>query len=179
MPPSRPRRDTRFSCTDEAARFEPRPISFAAREQHGPAFLALNPMGKVPVLVIDGRPLTEVAGILFYLARAFPDARLLPADAEGDPQVSRVCPPSPRPCIRRAHPPVPAVLAGGELARLRALGLSVALRTLRPHDGARGVKKTICIEEAIGYHLPDLKTGIDQVDQAGPLTTLYLWGHES
>src|SRR5207249_8686747 len=37
--------------------------------------------------------------------------------------------------------PVPAVLAGGELARLRALGLSVALRALRPHDGARGGEK--------------------------------------
>jgi glutathione S-transferase len=32
----------------------------------------------VPTLVIDGRPLTEVAAILFYLARRHPEARLLP-----------------------------------------------------------------------------------------------------
>jgi glutathione S-transferase len=32
----------------------------------------------VPTLLIEGRPLTEVAGILFYLARRFPDAGLLP-----------------------------------------------------------------------------------------------------
>ncbi len=44
-----------------------------------PAHLALNPEGKVPTLVIDGRPLTEVAAILFYLARRFP-AGLLPTD---------------------------------------------------------------------------------------------------
>jgi glutathione S-transferase len=30
--------------------------------------------------VIDGRPLTEVAGILVYLAKRFPEAILLPAD---------------------------------------------------------------------------------------------------
>jgi glutathione S-transferase len=58
--------------------FEARPISFAEQEQRAPDFLALNPEGKVPTLVIDGRPLTEVAAILFYLAKRFPDAALLP-----------------------------------------------------------------------------------------------------
>jgi len=48
-----------------------------------PDYLAINPEGKVPTLLIDGRPLTEVAGILFYLAKAYPDAKLLPDDAEG------------------------------------------------------------------------------------------------
>jgi len=62
------------------APFEPHPISFAKREQRAPEYLALNPEGKVPTLVIDGRPLTEVAAILYYLARRFPDAGLLPKD---------------------------------------------------------------------------------------------------
>ena len=60
------------------APFEPRPMSFSQRETHTPDYLALNPDGKVPLLLIDGRPLTEVAGILFYLARRFPEAGLLP-----------------------------------------------------------------------------------------------------
>ncbi|MDB5516550.1 MAG: hypothetical protein JWQ17_3308 [Tardiphaga sp.] len=60
--------------------FEARPISWARKEQRAPAFLALNPEGKVPTLTIDGRPLTEVAAILFYLARRFADAALLPGD---------------------------------------------------------------------------------------------------
>src|SRR5258706_1661236 len=68
------------------APFESRPISFAKKEQRAPSYLALNPEGKVPTLVIDGRPLTEVAGILFYLAKTFPDAKLLPGDAEGEAQ---------------------------------------------------------------------------------------------
>src|SRR5260221_14521005 len=60
------------------APFEGRPISLAKKEQRDPAYLALNPEGKVPTLLVDGRPLTEVAGILFYLAKRFPEATLLP-----------------------------------------------------------------------------------------------------
>src|SRR5437868_3003051 len=68
------------------ADFESRPMSFAERDTHSASYLALNPEGKVPTLVIDGRPLTEVAAILFYLARAYPDAKLLPDDAESQAQ---------------------------------------------------------------------------------------------
>lgn len=69
------------------APFEGRPLSFHREENKTPAYLAINPVGQVPVLVIDGRPLTEVAGILFYLARAYPQAGLLPDDAEGQGRV--------------------------------------------------------------------------------------------
>ena len=62
--------------------FEARPLSFARQETRTAAFLAINPAGKVPTLLIDGRPLTEVAGCLFYLARRYPDAALLPTDIE-------------------------------------------------------------------------------------------------
>ena len=61
------------------ADFESRPISFAKREQHSPEYLAINPEGKVPTLLIDSRPLTEVAAILYYLAKRFPEAGLGPA----------------------------------------------------------------------------------------------------
>jgi glutathione S-transferase len=60
------------------AEFDPRPISFGKKENRTPEFLALNPEGKVPTMSIDGRVMTEVAGILFYLARRFPEAKLLP-----------------------------------------------------------------------------------------------------
>jgi len=63
--------------------FEARPVSFASYETRRAEFLAVNPEGKVPTLLIDGRALTEVAGILWYLARAYPEARLAPA---GDPE---------------------------------------------------------------------------------------------
>lgn len=68
------------------ARFESRPLSFRQRENRTADYLALNAEGKVPTLLVDGRPLTEVAAILFYLARTFPDARLLPEDHEAEAQ---------------------------------------------------------------------------------------------
>jgi glutathione S-transferase len=68
--------------------FEAKPMSFAQREHRRPEYLAINPEGKVPTLLIDGRPLTEVAAILFYLARRHPEARLLPdGDAEAEAHV--------------------------------------------------------------------------------------------
>ena len=70
------------------APFEIRALSFARRENRDPAYLSINPEGKVPTLLVEGRPLTEVAGILFYLARRFPEAGLLPDnDAEAEAKV--------------------------------------------------------------------------------------------
>ena len=62
------------------APFEGRPMSFRKNDMQSADFLKINPDGKVPTLLIDGRVLTEVAGILFYLAKRFPEAGLLPPD---------------------------------------------------------------------------------------------------
>jgi glutathione S-transferase len=70
------------------APFEGKPMSFKQNDMRKQDFLKINPAGKVPTLLIDGRPLTEVAGILFYLARRFPEAQLLPlGDIEAEAQV--------------------------------------------------------------------------------------------
>lgn len=45
-----------------------------------PAYLAINPMGKVPALRHGARVVTEYAAICAYLADAFPKAGLVPAD---------------------------------------------------------------------------------------------------
>jgi len=60
--------------------FESRPLSFATDEQRDAPYREINPEGKAPALLIDSRPLTEVAAILFYLAKRFPEAGLLPKD---------------------------------------------------------------------------------------------------
>ena len=65
---------------ETGAAFEVRPMSFRRKDMQSPDFLKINPAGTVPTLLIDGRVLTEVAGILFYLARRFPQAELLPTD---------------------------------------------------------------------------------------------------
>jgi glutathione S-transferase len=45
----------------------------------GAEYLAINPMGKVPAIVHDGKVVTEAAAICAYLADAFPQAGLAPA----------------------------------------------------------------------------------------------------
>jgi glutathione S-transferase len=62
------------------APFETRVLSLRQKTNRTPEYLAINPEGRVPTLLIDGRPLTEVAGILYYIARRFPEAGLLPTD---------------------------------------------------------------------------------------------------
>jgi len=60
------------------------PVSLTNQEQKTPEFLAMNPNGKIPVLVdhdADGFAVFESGAILMYLAEKF--GRFLPADAKG------------------------------------------------------------------------------------------------
>lgn len=47
-----------------------------------PEYLAINPLGKVPAIIHDGKVVTECAAICAYLADAFPEAGLQPASDE-------------------------------------------------------------------------------------------------
>jgi len=51
---------------------ELRAVDLDAGEQRSAAYLALNPAGVVPTLVIDGAPITEAAAILMHLADQHP-----------------------------------------------------------------------------------------------------------
>lgn len=53
-----------------------------ATTMKAPDYLAINPMGKVPAIVHNGRAVTEGAAIVAYLAEAFPEAGLAPTAAE-------------------------------------------------------------------------------------------------
>ncbi|OAN63883.1 glutathione S-transferase family protein [Sphingomonas sp. TDK1] len=53
-----------------------------ASTMKGEAYRAINPMGKVPAIVHDGKVVTECAAICAYLAEAFPNAGLAPLPAE-------------------------------------------------------------------------------------------------
>src|ERR1700752_1751725 len=78
----------RIALHEIGAPFEGKPMSFKQDDMRSADFLKINPAGKVPTLLIEGRALTEVAGILFYLARRFPEAQLLPhGDVEAEAHV--------------------------------------------------------------------------------------------
>lgn len=49
-------------------------VDIEAKAQTAPAYLALNPSGRVPTLIVDGAPHAEVAAMLLLLAERHPDA---------------------------------------------------------------------------------------------------------
>ena len=60
-------------------------VSLDKKEQKQPAFLAINPSGKIPALrLAEGEIITESAAILLTLADHFPQARLLPPQASNE-----------------------------------------------------------------------------------------------
>jgi maleylpyruvate isomerase len=67
--------------------FERRAVNLLTQEQYRPEFLAMNPLGQVPALVIpaeSGRParvLAQSIAILGYLEERFPEPALLPPPA--------------------------------------------------------------------------------------------------
>ena len=54
-------------------------LDMKAGENRAPAFLAVNPLGKVPALVDRGQLVTEQPAIFLHLADRFPAAGLAPA----------------------------------------------------------------------------------------------------
>jgi len=70
---------TRILLEELSAPHELRVVNMKAGEQRKPAFLAVNPMGKVPAILHRGELVTEQAAIFIYLADLFPKAGLAPA----------------------------------------------------------------------------------------------------
>jgi glutathione S-transferase len=59
--------------------YELRILDLARGEQKTPEILALNPMGKVPIVTVDGHPVWETTAITAHLCDLFPAAGLAPA----------------------------------------------------------------------------------------------------
>jgi glutathione S-transferase len=58
--------------------FELTLLDFDKGEHKAPDYLALNPEGVVPTLIIDGAPMTQMAGIATLLAERHPEAGFAP-----------------------------------------------------------------------------------------------------
>lgn len=58
--------------------YESIPVNIVNGEHKKAAFLAVNPYGKLPVLVDEGGTVTESAAICTYIAEKYPDSRLIP-----------------------------------------------------------------------------------------------------
>jgi glutathione S-transferase len=73
---------THIALEEAGADYETVRLSFAANEQRGPEYLAINPKARVPALQTGRGVLTETPAMLAFVAQSFPEARLAPL---GDP----------------------------------------------------------------------------------------------
>ena len=65
---------------EAGASYEVAWVDFAAAEQRGESYLALNPKGRVPALETPHGVLTETGAILDHVAATHPEAGLMPQD---------------------------------------------------------------------------------------------------
>lgn len=71
----------RWMLEEVGAPYEPRILDYGTTMKDA-EYLAVNPMGKVPAIVHNGKPVTECAAICAYLADAFPEKGLAPDPAD-------------------------------------------------------------------------------------------------
>jgi glutathione S-transferase len=69
-----------IALREKHIRFEPVVVDMEARKHRDPAYLALNPYGRVPTLEDEGLVLYESTAILDYLEATHPSPALVPAD---------------------------------------------------------------------------------------------------
>lgn len=88
-----------FTCAIEIAAlldeagvaYEAVKVDTAGGAQRGAAFRAINPKGKIPVLVRDdGTAITEYPAIALWIARTNPEARLWPSDPEAEARAAEM-----------------------------------------------------------------------------------------
>ena len=70
----------RFCLAEKHIQYEGKLVDIKSGEQHSPEYLQLNPIGLIPTLVHDGKPVWESAVICEYLDDVVPDFPVRPTD---------------------------------------------------------------------------------------------------
>src|SRR5262245_15092401 len=79
----------RWTLQELGVDFEAITVDMLAGENRSPAFLKINPAGKLPVLVDGDMVLTESVAIVLYLAEKYRDKGLIPTDLRQRAQMIR------------------------------------------------------------------------------------------
>ncbi|AIO35055.1 hypothetical protein DM39_4459 [Burkholderia cenocepacia] len=148
--------------------FETIDVDLAAGAQREPAFLALNPLGQVPVIDDNGTVLADSNAILVYLAKRYGDAHWLPDDAAGAAAVQRwlsfaAGPIASGPAAARLVTVFGAALDHDAAKRTAAKLLDVIDRELAGQPFAAGARPTIADIAAYTYiaHAPEGGVSLD------------------
>jgi glutathione S-transferase len=69
-----------IALEDAGAKYELKRVDFSKTEQQSPAYLKVNPKGRVPTMVTARGVLTETPAMLAFIAQSFSEAHLAPLD---------------------------------------------------------------------------------------------------
>jgi len=67
-----------LALLETGAPYELKLVDFSKHQQRSAEYLRLNPLGRVPTLLIDGQPYMESGALLMIIADRHPEARLAP-----------------------------------------------------------------------------------------------------
>lgn len=73
-------RRVRLCLEEKSLGYQSRVVDMAKMEHHSPEYPKINPLGVIPTLIHDGRPLHESGTICEYLDESFPDPPLRPGE---------------------------------------------------------------------------------------------------
>jgi glutathione S-transferase len=74
-------RRLRLCLEEKGLSYESHVVDMAAMEHHSPEYLKINPLGVIPTIILDGKPLHESGTICEYLDETYPDPPLRPESA--------------------------------------------------------------------------------------------------
>lgn len=72
------------ALTEAGAGFQVQAINPRKGEDRTPEYTRITPTQRIPAMTIDGKPLTEVVAMMYFIAHAFPEAGLLPGNFDDE-----------------------------------------------------------------------------------------------
>jgi glutathione S-transferase len=125
------------TLTEAGAPFEVRPLNFRKGQQMSADYLKLNPKHKVPLLIVDGKSLTENVAIQTFIARSFPQAKLMPADPWQELQAISImawCASGMHPFLSRINSPAKVCDVAGTDASVRKIATDLLYENVQIAD---------------------------------------------
>lgn len=126
------------TLTEAGPPFEVKTVNLRDQQQMSAEYLKLNPKHKVPVLVVDGKTLTENVAIQQFIARSFPKAKLLPADPWSELQAISLmswCAAGIHPFLSRINSPLKVCDVAGTENAVKAAALEALDESFKILDG--------------------------------------------
>lgn len=126
------------TLTEAGAPFTVETINLRAQQQMSADYLKLNPKHKVPVLVVDGKTLTENIAIQQFIARSFPAAKLLPSDPWAELQAISLmswCAAGIHPFLTRINAPIKVSGVAGTEESVKKIALDALDESFKILDG--------------------------------------------